>query len=111
MRRSLLHALRPLSGSYCQCLHSWDALVCIFLCVIANDGQLEVLALESVDQQYDPAYKPYNVNDPGKETCKQPYSSKTSDETKNNTDHRKAAKEQDSLHRVEAHKTLLLIPT
>jgi hypothetical protein len=40
--------MRLVSGSNCLNLHS---LICIFLGVIANDGQLEVLPLEGVDQQ------------------------------------------------------------
>jgi hypothetical protein len=111
MRRSLLPVLRPLSGSYCQCLHPSNALVCIFFCVIANDGQLEVLALEAVDQQDDVAHQSYNANGPTNESHKQPYSrnAETPDHTKNNIDHRQAAKEQNRLHRVEAHEAILLL--
>ena len=54
------------------CLHTRNTLVRVFLSIITNNRQLEVLALEAVDQQNDVTYQSYNSNSPTKEGRKKP---------------------------------------
>ena len=88
-----------------------NSLVRVFLGVIANDWQLVVLPLESIDQQDDVANQANNAYSDPDQACKQAQTRNTerTNKTENNSYYCQTPKEEDRLHCVETHKTILLL--
>jgi hypothetical protein len=85
------------------------ALVCVFLSVISNDWQLEVLSLEAEDHQDNPhnkANEPYKTSE---QECKHTYEREITNNIKDDLYDCETPKEEDRLHGVETHKSILLL--
>src|SRR6266487_3596100 len=94
-----------------EALFGLHALVRVSLGVIANDWQLVILSLEAIDQQDDVANQANNANSNSDQACKQAQARNTesTNKTENNSYYCQTPKEEDRLHCVETHKTILLL--